>query len=230
MQFVITSEELRAFLDPLCGLEASLTAARLRQGEAAVRLIAADAALTDWMGRARLVLMLARGAQWSERWIETGFTHRGTNVPKLMEPRVAVARGLVAFLESHREYEVAFAGVTAREGRALYEEMRAARAAARHARVETAKLKRERDAAETALRGKLRQTIIYLHAFLTPDDARWSAFGLNAPRPAGTVRRRRRTSAPTAPTAEPIPIHPTFTAAEPSEFAPLPRPACVEAA
>src|SRR4051794_13622493 len=43
-------------------------AARAVAGE---RFGAADAALTSWLAKARLVVMLAYGGQWSESWLAT---------------------------------------------------------------------------------------------------------------------------------------------------------------
>ena len=181
----IPAADFRRWLAELDAAERSHCAARAALAAAGGALVAADDALTAWLARARLVVMLARGAAWSQEWLETGFTHGGTNVPKRMAARAEVAAGVAEFLAAHPEFEVAFAGVTAAEGRAVLGRMRAAEAASREARSEAGERKRARDLAERHLRGKMGGVRSLLGASLRGDDARWAAFGLNRPKPEG---------------------------------------------
>src|SRR5882724_9646494 len=80
--------EFRRVLDEVRNTAAAWSAARSAKADAQSRMSAADEALTAWLAKARLVMMLARGAKWSERWIEAGFTHRRMNVPKRVGSRV----------------------------------------------------------------------------------------------------------------------------------------------
>jgi len=85
------------------------------------RLALADKGLRTWLAKARLVVMLARGARWSESWTHMGFTDRRTRVPRRLDDRIVLARALVSFFARHPEYGVAFAEITAARGRAVYE-------------------------------------------------------------------------------------------------------------
>ena len=61
------------------------------------RLSLADKTLKSWLAKARLVVMLARGARWSESWSATGFTQGRTQVPTRLEARITLGRALVSF-------------------------------------------------------------------------------------------------------------------------------------
>ncbi len=143
-------------------LEATFARARALKEEAGKDFAAADANLTSWLAKARLVVMLAYGNKWSESWIATGFTHRGTNVPKRIKLRMELSRRLADFLAEHRQYEVPFADVTAAKARALQQEIATAERNVRIARADTDGRKRARDAAEKSLRAKMRSVIILL--------------------------------------------------------------------
>ena len=168
--------------------EEAYAVARAGKAAASARVQAADEALTAWLGKARLVVMLAKGGQWSEAWVEAGFTQRGTNVPKQMDARVALARRVVAFFARHGEWEVAFAEVTAARGVVIFEEMCAAQTGGRGATEDALGKKRVRDLAEKALRREMRGVVIFLSVLLSPGDERWLAFGLNRPRPDAPAR------------------------------------------
>ena len=177
------AEEFRTALAEMRAAEAAFAGARARKAEAGRRALAADVALTGWLAKARLVLMLALGSEWSERWVAAGFTHCGTNVPKRLGARLELARCVVAFLAKYPGFAVAFAGVTAEAGRAVYEEIAAAGGEWREAASAAGKLKRVRDAAEKTLRWRMRGTVLMLSAALDKGDPRWLAFGLNRPQP-----------------------------------------------
>src|SRR6266481_3220566 len=125
----IRADELRRIVNQVKKAEAAWSAAKSAKASAQTRTTAADEALTAWLAKARLVVMLARGEKWSERWIETGFAHRATNVPKRIDTRIKLARKVVVFLALHPEFGVPFADVTAVRGRSICERMIQARAA-----------------------------------------------------------------------------------------------------
>jgi hypothetical protein len=168
--------------------ENAYAVARARQAAAGQRFATADERLTAWLAKARLVVMLALGGSWSERWLGAGFTHRQTNVPKRLAARIELGRRLVTFLADHPEYAVPFAGVTAEEAFAVYEEIKNAEREVRAARIEAAQCKLLRDAAEKRLRRKMRCVVLLLTAQLGKGDARWLAFGLNRPKRGARAR------------------------------------------
>jgi hypothetical protein len=148
----VSAGEFRRIINELRAAATAWTAARSAKASVQVRMTAADEALSEWLARARLVVMLARGSKWSERWVETGFTHRATNVPTRIDLRIALARRLVVFLALHPDFAVPFAGVTAARGRPLYERMIQSRAALEMATTECLLSRRQRDAAVRVLR------------------------------------------------------------------------------
>ena len=202
------SSEFRRILDETEKAEAAWSAAENTRVYLQARMAAADEDLTAWLTKARLVVMLARGEKWSERWIETGFAHRATNVPKRIDTRVKLARKVVVFLALHPEYGVPFADVTAVRGRSIYERMIQARAASDLAASSCTMKKRVRNAAKRVLRSTIYQVIRTLDFTIAPNDPRWLAFGLNQPSASPSRRRHvhghRFSEAPTEP--EPIPL------------------------
>jgi hypothetical protein len=181
------------FQDPTCATdfagflklareaERTFQLARAEKATAGRTFAAADAALTTWLAKARLVVMLAYGSKWSETWIAAGFTHRGTNVPKRIRPRIELSRRLAAFFAAHGEYEVPFAAVTAAEARRLQKAIEAAEEAVRLTKEDAERKKRHRDAAEKKLRHEMHFTVVYVGCSISKSDPRWLAFGLNRP-------------------------------------------------
>ena len=164
-----------------------------------------------WLAKARLILMVALGSEWSARWLAAGFTHRGTNVPKRLGARIELARSVAEFFQAHPGFAVPFAGVTASAGHALHGESTAAAREMRETAREAGECKRHRDAAEKHLRRKMRCTVLMLSAMLDENDPRWLAFGLNIPKPHAPAPRKPCTSAAPAPVvsialAEPPPL------------------------
>ncbi|MBV9009603.1 MAG: hypothetical protein JO354_10645 [Verrucomicrobia bacterium] len=174
--------EFRAALKTLREAESAFASQRSEKAAAATWMNAADAALTEWLAKARLAVMLARGMRWSHTWIEAGFTHRRTNVPKAIAPRIELARRLVDFLSSHPQFGVAHAEVTATHGRKLYDDIVAARQVHRRLTGACNDAKRARDAAERHMRCQMRSIIVLLSAAMRSNDSRWLEFGLNKPR------------------------------------------------
>lgn len=162
--------------------ETKLALARAARGEAGRKFAACDLELTSWLAKARLVVMLAYGNKWSESWIAAGFTHRGTNVPKRIAPRIELCQRLADFFAGHEEYEVPFARVTAAEARRQKKEITAAEKAVRLARQKMSERKRVRDVAEKKLRHEMHFVVVYLGCAIGKRDPRWRAFGLKQPR------------------------------------------------
>jgi hypothetical protein len=184
----IPANEFRRILDDLVKAETAWSASRSAKASAQSRMVSAHEALASWLAKARLVVMLARGTRWSDRWIETGFIHRGTNVPKQIESRIALARQLVIFLALHPKFGVPFAEITAARGRSIYERTIQARDALDVATTNCRSSKRQRDGAERVLRRAMREVVLILAATIAPSDPRWLKFGLNQ-----AARRSRRT-------------------------------------
>jgi hypothetical protein len=153
----VSTGGFRHIIDQARQAETAWLAARSARESAQARMAVADEALSSWLAKARLVVMLARGSKWSERWIEAGFAHRATNVPRRMELRINLASRLVVFLALHPDFAVPFAEVTAASGRPIYERMIQMRAALELAIADCSESKRRRDAAVGALRCTLRQ-------------------------------------------------------------------------
>jgi hypothetical protein len=202
------SSEFRRILDETEKADEAWSDAENTRVESRARMAAADEALTAWLAKARLVVMLARGEKWSERWIETGLEYRTGNVPKRIDRRIKLARKLVVFLALQPEYGVPFADVTAARGRSIYERTIQARAALDLGTNSCMVKKRLRNAAKHALRRTIYQVIRTLDSTIAPNDPRWLAFGLNQPTASSSrrchVHRHRFAEAPTEP--EPIPL------------------------
>ena len=176
----IPPDEFKRILDRVRKAETALSAAKTAKASAQARATAADKDLTAWLAKARLVVMLARGAKWSEHWIETGFNHGRTNVPKDMESKIALARRLVVFLALQPGFGVSFADVTATHGRSIYTRLIQTRYALEKATEDYTMYKSHRDAAENDFRRALRQVILVFRSSGAGADPHGIAFDLNA--------------------------------------------------
>ena len=186
-----TAARFRPAMESLCAAESDFSVARSAKAAAGARAAASDAGLTEWLGKARLVVMLALGSQWSPAWIEAGFAGSGTNVPKRVAARLWLAGALVAFFRRRPELEVAFAGVTAAQGAALLAEADSARRALQEAASDAGEKKVRRDAAEAKLRREMRLVRACVALPLGESDPRWEAFGMKPPKPAAPRRIRQ---------------------------------------
>lgn len=173
--------------------EGDSAAARSRKAAARRRFAAADTALTAWLAKARLTVMLALGGTWSEQWLEAGFAHRQTNVPKRLAERMELAHRLTVFFARHRKYDVPFANVNAAVALATYTEIVSAVLEKRVAKAIASRCKHARDVAEKSLRRQMHCVVTMLSIALQPGDLRWLDFGLNQPDPNATADARRRT-------------------------------------
>ena len=171
----------RAVLGRLDQAETLYGEARASKGEIGKQSVAADKVLTDWLVRTRALLTSVLGQRWSERWLEVGVVSRRTAVPKRMAPRVALAAGMIHWMEKNPDYEMPVAGITAENGKAIRERMVQAQRELRAAKAACLVKKRARDAAERTLRRKMRQVVVILGVSIRPEDRRWLDFGLNRP-------------------------------------------------
>ena len=184
----ILSEMLREARETEC----EWAAARARTAVGRRRFAAADAALTAWLAKARLTVMLALGSTWSEEWLEAGFAHRQTHVPKRLAERMELAHCLTVFFARHRELEGPFAKVNAAFALATYTEIVAAEMEKRAASTHAKRCKHARDVAEKSLRRQMHCVVTLLSLALRPNDLRWLQFGLNQPNPDAPVEEPRR--------------------------------------
>ena len=184
-----TVEEFGGLLKATREAERDFSLARAEKAASAKRSTAADEELTVWLAKARLVVMLALGSQWSESWIAAGFSHRGTNVPKRIALRMELARRVGEFFRAHPEYEVGFAGVTAERGRSLAQVIIAAQSEMQMAKASAIAKKRSRDVAEKKLRRAMSDIVGILPYAIEKSDPRWLEFGLKQPRPGTPVVR-----------------------------------------
>ena len=176
--------ELREAVETLRKSETAFVTLRSEKAAAGKWVNAADQAMIEWLGKARLAVMLARGAKWSETWLDAGFIHRSTDVPKAIAPRIELARRVVDFFARNPQFGVAHAKVTATHGRKAYDDAVGAQRVRRQLISECINAKKLRDTAEKELRRKMGQVVRMLNASIKPNDARWFAFGLNQPRTA----------------------------------------------
>lgn len=174
----ITADDLGRAMQQVRDAEKKLSEARNAKDLASKRVAVADKALQAWLAKARLVVMLARGAQWSESWIHTGFTHRRTNVPKRLEARITLARALVSFFARHPEFGVGFAEVTAARGRIVYERTVQSREILQMMTNDCVASKQQHAAAENALREMMRRIVGILDETIDVSDRRRLDFGL----------------------------------------------------
>lgn len=187
--------EFRQALDHLRKGETAFATLRSEKAAAGRWVNAADQAMIDWLSKARLAVMLARGTKWSETWLDAGFVHHSTDVPKAMAPRVELARRVVDFFARNPQFGVAHANVTATYGRKAYDDAVGAQRVRRQLISECINAKKLRDEAERDLRRKMGHIVRMLGESIKPNDARWFAFGMDQPRMA---RWRQHSAEPEA--------------------------------
>ncbi len=178
----------RAMLARLREAEARYADARVALGEAGRESTAADKVLTKWLVRSRSFLTLVCG-NWPVVCLQIGLPLRRSAVPKRMALRLQMAAGLVAFFARDLKSNLPQGGLTAEHGGAVHERLERAQRELRLARVECRQKKRARDAAERALRRKMRQVVVILGISIRADDRRWADFGLRQPQ-RGLLRGR----------------------------------------
>ena len=202
----------RAMLERLLQAETRFGEARAAKGEAGKESTAADKGLANWLTRARGLLSTFFGQRWSERWLQAGVTSGRTAIPKRMALRIALARGFVDYFGKTPHHEHADSGMSHAHGAAVLGRLVQAQRDLRRAKADCLVKKRARDAAERAMRRKMRQVVVILGVTIRANDPRWLDFGLNRPQPApgeaapaAVPQGAAESSAPISlPTAEPV--------------------------
>jgi hypothetical protein len=174
----IAPEQFESAIENLKTAQETYANAQTAKNLAAKRVMMADKTLKSWLGKARLVVMLARGSRWSESWIHTGFTDQRTHVPKRAESRVTLGRALVSFFARHPEFNVPFANVTAAHGRAIYDRLVQSQQMLHVLNVDYRNALQQRESCRGALSDLIRQTVALLEVTLNHSDPRWADFGL----------------------------------------------------
>jgi hypothetical protein len=187
-------------------LEASFQESRWAKAAAGREAVAADKALTEWLAKARMIVLIVLGAKWTQAWLAAGFTHRRTNVPKRIAARLHLARQLITFFEKNPQWEYPAGEITAAGARAIYDRINAARDKMRDATIDCLTKGQARDKAERELRWRLRTVVVMLSGVLPAHDTRWLEFGLHQPRERSSSRQLGEYHARKSAALEPIPL------------------------
>lgn len=153
------------------------------EGRASTALSLADAQDKACISSARKVLATYLGEKWSSKWTDTGFPHRSTAVPAKQSERLALLKSLAAYFADHAAWEnpQPEVNVTAARATALANGLQSAITTFKSLQTQTLRLKKDRDAAETALRAYMSGLISELRESMPDDDPRWLEFGLGLP-------------------------------------------------
>ena len=170
-------------------------ATRANRTAAHAALQAASAAAKTFLSHGRNVLAAHWGNDYSQNWASAGWTNNTTAVPNTQPERLALVGTLGAFLAANASYAVNAPPIvfTAAQATSVGAAFQAGMDAVGAADTGADTAREARAAAEETLRKDLRALIGILNLKLTPNDARWAAFGLNAPGAAVTPSRPRRT-------------------------------------
>lgn len=120
------------------------------------------------------------GSQYCQAWNEAGW--RGSiAIPRSLNGMLATLGSLEKFLADHPDLEVDKLGVTSAQSKTVFEALNGTKTAVSDQNVQNKQLHDARDAAFEALRKGLRGLCNELSELIGDEDARWKAFGLNAP-------------------------------------------------
>jgi hypothetical protein len=159
-------------------------------GTAKKAAVDAHAALTGMDGQAgkfikaaSAVLAQNLGERWSTAWAPTGFPNQSTAIPSTQDERFSLCGSLKDFFTANPAMEVSTPTVIVTAARAdnLVTQLADARQAVKDAELDANTKKIACDAAEAALRDRLRNTISELGELLADDDPLWRTFGLVPP-------------------------------------------------
>ena len=173
--------DIRGAITALRNAEADYGTAKSNRQATMDALQVADSAATEFLSKARKVLMNFLGNFWSMAWEPTGFPDMSTAVPKTQESRMNLCASLKIYFTNVPAHEVAAMGVTAALAEARFQGVSDGRdALAMKVELQTL-AKQARDTALANLRKHVRDLINELGTLLADDDARWHAFGLSMP-------------------------------------------------
>ena len=172
----------------------SFNATRAARTTATATLHTASDAAKAFLTNARSVLVAHWGQDYSQNWASAGWTGHSTAVPDTQPARLALVNALGGFLTANASMAVSAPPIvfTAAQATSVAGALQNALDGVGAADAAAVTAKAARTTADTKLRKDLRALIGILTQLLTPNDARWAAFGLNAPGKAVT---------PAAPTA-----------------------------
>lgn len=179
----VTDASLQADITKLQDAVASFNAQRTARTAASKLLIAASAAARKFLGDARGLFVSFWGETYSLQWAQAGWTGSTTAVPHTQPGRLALVAAVEGYLAGHPAVQVdtPSLNVTATRARGVGAAFQGALDAVDAADTAAVQARDARAAADAVLRKDLRALISILNQKLTPDDARWAAFGLNAP-------------------------------------------------
>ncbi len=140
----------------------------------------ADSNAKAYIATARGILANYLGSAWSQAWEAAGFLNGSLAMPPTVAERQAQLTPFAAYFTANPTHE-APPLVTAARATALEKALSSARAAVNGAATLISQNKSSRDAADTALRARMRGLIAELRQLIGDADPRWYAFGLNAP-------------------------------------------------
>ena len=186
----ITAASLAADAGALSTAMGDFNATRANRTAAHAALQAASAAAKTFLAHGRSVLAAHWGNDYSQNWASAGWTNNSTAVPNVMPDRLALVGTVGAFLAANASYAVNAPPIvfTAAQATSVGAAFQAGMDAVGAADTGADTAREARAAAEETLRKDLRALIGILNLKLTPNDARWAAFGLNAPGAAVTPK------------------------------------------
>lgn len=176
-----TEAIMRAAITAARNADAAAGTAKDARQNASDAVNVADAAASDFIGKARGVLAQFLGNRWSAAWEPTGFPDQSTAVPRTQDKRLNLCASLQIYLTSVPAHEIAALGVTAALAGARFTALSDARDALAQATADQTTALEARDTAEANLRKRARGLVNELETLLGPADARWHAFGLSRP-------------------------------------------------
>jgi len=146
----------------------------------------ADAEGRQFIVRAKKVLEIHLGAEWSEQWGEIGLRDQSIQTPASLEGRETVLKKLAA-VTTHKDQANPAVEVTSARALKLHGALSKAIAAVKAGSTRQKAAKSASDKAITTLRKRLRASIAELDLLLDRDSDVWNALELNPP--AGKTRR-----------------------------------------
>ena len=174
---------IRSALDPCRAAFVALGTAQDAISSAFKALHAADASANTFLKAARAVLVQSLGNTWSANWAPTGFPGQSTAVPDTQDERYTLCNSLATYLTNNPDMEVNSKKVvvTAAAATACYNAIKTARGALHDRQEEAVTAQNVCDAAEAALRIRMRGLINELGQLLDDNSPLWKSFGLPMP-------------------------------------------------
>jgi len=148
----------------------------------------AIAAGRAFVARAKKVLAVHLGADWTEQWGEAGFPHQSIQTPASQAGLLGVLKKLGPYFTTRPDHANPALIVTAERANALAEALGQMIAAVEDSAERRRAAKGARDKAVTTLRKRLRASIAELDLLIERDSEIWHGLGLTPP----AQRRLRR--------------------------------------